>query len=384
MQSTWYQEADDEEEPEEDDLDALDEEKEEEESDDEDDSEEDDKKTSKSSKKEKDQEEDIDVDEEKDDKDDEDKDDEKADKEKDKDDDDDSAEDDKELDDDDEEIEESYVEDWMGALNSFFYREMDESYDGPGGVSNSKHKQLKDSDEKIEWEVKPGKEVEDIKFEESRKKTMEKLEKEFGKPKKSTMELDDYGKFIVYYENDKVAKVTIVKDIEVELDRSIVFPGKTDNIRKKALDIRPGEDGKLISRIMSVEVETNFDETIKSITFARHQYFSDKQHQVFDKVKWHTSNGMDEKDTIKKFKEVYKFLDKHSLLTPTGKEEMKHLGPDSILTSNEVNEKGNQFLKIYYDKCKDCDYKITRTQLEQYWMQFSSQSYTKGDSSRYN
>jgi hypothetical protein len=285
---------------------------------------------------------------------------------------------------DDEEVEESYVEDWMGGLHSFFYREMDESYDGAGSVSSSKQKDLKEDDGKIEWKVKPNEEVEDIKFEEPRKKVMEKLSKDFGKPKKSTMELDDYGMFIVYYENDKVAKVTIVKDIEVELDHSIVFPGKADNIKKKALDLKPGENHSLVSKIMSVQVELNSDETIETITFARSKYFSDQQHQVFDKARFHAQNGEAEKDIVKRFKEIYKFLDKHKLLSVAGKDEMKHISMDTILTTDQVTENGARFLSTYYSKCKDSDYQTIRTQLEQYWSQYQSQTYTKGDSSRYN
>jgi len=292
----------------------------------------------------------------------------------DNDDEDDSEDDD---DDEDDELEEEfYIDPDTGELKSSWYAEMDESYDGAGAVSNSKRK---DPDELIEWEVKPGNEVEDIEFGATRTKTQKKLEKDFGQPKKSTVEMDDYGKFIVYYESDKVARVTIIKDIQIELDRSIVFPGKIDNLRKKALDIKPEGDDKLVSKIMSIEVVLNSDDTINSITFARRQYYSDKSFQKFDKVSWHTDQGMDEKNVIKRFKEVYKFLDKHSLLTPAGKDEMKHIGSDSVLTTNEVTERGAQFLRIYYDKCMQYDYHTIRDQLEQCWRQFTSQSYSKGE-----
>jgi len=295
----------------------------------------------------------------------------------DNDDEDDDEEDSENDDDEDDELEEEfYIDPETGELKSSWYAEMDESYDGAGVVSNSKRK---DQDELIEWEVKPGKEVEDIEFGATRTKTQKKLEKDFGQPKKSTVEMDDYGKFIVYYESDKVARVTIIKDIQIELDRSIVFPGKIDNLRKKALDIKPEGDDKLVSKIMSIEVVLNSDDTINSITFARRQYYSDKSFQKFDKVSWHTDQGMDEKNVIKRFKEVYKFLDKHSLLTPAGKDEMKHIGSDSVLTTNEVTERGAQFLRIYYDKCMQYDYHTIRDQLEQCWRQFISQSYSKGE-----
>ena len=289
----------------------------------------------------------------------------------------DDEDDSKDDDDEDDELEEEfYIDPDTGELKSSWYAEMDESYDGAGAVSNSKRK---DPDELIEWEVKPGKEVEDIEFGATRTKTQKKLEKDFGQPKKSTVEMDDYGKFIVYYESDKVARVTIIKDIQIELDRSIVFPGKIDNLRKKALDIKPEGDNKLVSKIMSIEVVLNSDDTINSITFARRQYYSDKSFQKFDKVSWHTDQGMDEKNVIKRFKEVYKFLDKHALLTPAGKDEMKHIGSDSVLTTNEVIERGAQFLRIYYDKCMQYDYHTIRNQLEQCWRQFTSQSYSKGE-----
>jgi hypothetical protein len=289
----------------------------------------------------------------------------------------DDEDDSEDADDEDDELEEEfYIDPDTGELKSSWYAEMDESYDGAGAVSNSKRK---DQDELIEWEVKPGKEVEDIEFGATRTKTQKKLEKDFGQPKKSTVEMDDYGKFIVYYESDKVARVTIIKDIQIELDRSIVFPGKIDNLRKKALDIKPEGDDKLVSKIMSIEVVLNSDDTINSITFARRQYYSDKSFQKFDKVSWHTDQGMDEKNVIKRFKEVYKFLDRHSLLTPAGKDEMKHIGSDSVLTTNEVTERGAQFLRIYYDKCMQYDYHTIRDQLEQCWRQFTSQSYSKGE-----
>ena len=44
----------------------------------------------------------------------------------------------------------------------------------------------------------------------------------------------------------------------------------------KALDIKPEGDDKLVSKIMSIEVVLNSDDTINSITFARRQYYSDK------------------------------------------------------------------------------------------------------------
>lgn len=359
MQSTYYQEADkdDSDSNLDEDDDAIDDEKDtDSESKDEDNSKDDDEEKDKDNKEESDDEDDEpeETDDDSDDKDDE--------------------EDDEE---EDELEEEFYIDPVTGEMKSSWYAEMDESYDGAGGVSNSKRKEF--DEEKIEWEVKPGKEVEDIEFGATRNKTQKKLEKDFGAPKKSDMESDDYGKFVVYYESDKVARVTIVKDIEVELDRSIVFPGKIDNLRKKALDLKPGGDGKLISRVMSIEVQLNSDDTINHITFARRQYYSDKAFQKFDKAKWHIDQGMGEKEVVKRFKEVYKFLDKHSLLTAAGKEEMKYIGPDTVLTTNEVTERGAQFLRSYYDKCSQYDYHTIRDQLEQCWKQFTSQSYSKGD-----
>ena len=317
-----------------------------------------------------------DIDDEDSDEDDEDDDD----KEKENDDDDDAAEDDKELKDKeyDDDVEEFYIDE-TGRMRSTWYNEMDETYDGPGGASNSQRTKFKDTDEQIEWEVKPCKEVEDIEFGDERKKVLKKLTKDFGEPQHRDEEKDDYGKFIVYYENDKVSRVTILKDIQIELDRSIVFPGNADNIRKKALDLKPVGDGKLVSRVMSIEVKLNSDNTLESITFARRQYYTDQQYQKYDSVKWHIENGKTEKDAIKFFKEIYKFFEKHSLLTPDGREEMRSIGVNSVLNTNELTERGNQFAKIYYDRNRNCDYKTIRNTLEQCWTQFTSQTYTKGE-----
>ena len=270
-------------------------------------------------------------------------------------------------------VDEYYVDPDTGEMKWIY----EEAETGQTTANKASYKKI-EKGETVRWKVVPNEKVEDIKFGKSRKETQDALKHDFGTPKKSTAEEDDYGPFKISYENDQVATVTIFNTIEVELDRSIVFPGNTDNIKKKALDMTLN-NGELVSTIMSITVTTNSDNTIKSITFARKHYYSDQKFEKFDAIKQQVANGKDEDDAIDQLEEVYKFLKKHELLSPTGKSEMKHLDHNAILTSNEVNEKGKQFLHQYYDKCKDCDKKTIYDTLERYYQQFDGQIDTKGE-----
>lgn len=271
--------------------------------------------------------------------------------------------------------EEYYIDPATGELKEY-YQEMDESYNQGDGEKSREKRYISEQDLKIE--VKPCEKVGDIKFGDTQSKVQKKLEDKYGSPKRGKTDVDDYGKFTVQYENGKCVSVTIVKDIEVELDRSIVFPGKVDNIRKKALDITE-TNGELVSKIMSVSVKVNSDNTIKTITFARKNYFSDQQFEKYDAIEWHVNNGESEKEAIKRMKEVYKFLNKHGLLTPDGKREMKELDENSVLNSDELTDLGNKFMKQFYNKCKDYSHKQIYQELEHCWEQFNNSSYESKD-----
>lgn len=267
-------------------------------------------------------------------------------------------------DDDDDYHEEYYIDPDTGELKEY-YQEMDESYD------QSKHREIKD--ETISIEVKPCSKVGHVKFGDTRKKVQSELEDRYGNPVHSKEDEDDYGKFSIQYENNKAALITIKKDIEVTLDRSVVFPGNTDNIEKKALDIKD-ENGEMISNIMSISVKKNSDGTIDTISFGRKNYYIDQKFEKYDDVQSYINDGMDEHDAKKRLKEVYKFLSKHSLLTTTGKSEMKDINKDSVITSNELTDDGNNFMHQYYNGCKSCSHKEIYNKLEQCWEQFNGQS----------
>lgn len=228
-------------------------------------------------------------------------------------------------------------------------------------------------DEKdLKWEAKPGEKIGKIKFGDSINKTRSKMTNLFGIPKSSSDTEDDFGYFSIKYENGKAASVTVKKeDISIELDRSIVFPGSSDNIKKKALDLKD-TNGKLVSKVMSVEVDVNSDGTVKEITFTRAHYFNDKEYEVFESVSELMNRGKDEDDAIKFMKELYKFLDDKKLLTTDGENERKSINASTALNTNELKERGIDFMKQYYDKCKNCSHKDIYKQLEIYYSQFNN------------
>jgi len=280
--------------------------------------------------------------------------------------------------DEDKDIEEFYVDPITGELKSTWYNEMDKS--DMKSTHKSHHIRDDEDDENI-WKFKPGKSVGDIEFGMKKEDVHSEL-KHYSAPKecqdtKDSVSAEDYGqKFIVYYDaRDKVEAIEILKDITVEWDHSTIFPGFVTSVENKALDLKPDmnhpENG-LVSKIMGIAIIKDPSNKIRSITFARKDHYKDKEFKKFDKVKWHVDNGSDEKDMIRRFKEVYKFLDKHHLLTPSGKDEMKHISIETILTSREVNDRGYEFLVKYYDKCINFGYEQIRAELEKCWLQFNS------------
>lgn len=271
---------------------------------------------------------------------------------------------------DEDELHEEFYIDENGEMQSTLYQESDDvksKYTDPENFG-------KHDENDLEWKVEPGKKVGKIKFGDTRNKTQAKIGEKFGVPKHTADDFDDYGYFKINYENNKVYSVTIQKnDISIELDRSIVFPGNTDNIKKKALDLTEN-NGNLVSKVMSLEVEPNSDGTIKTITFARAHYYADKDYEEFESVKSLMNRGMSEDNAIKYMKELYKFLDRHDLLTSNGEAERRNINSQAAINTNEIKSRGNEFLKAYYNKCNNCDHKSIKHQLEIYWDQFNNTS----------
>jgi len=72
--------------------------------------------------------------------------------------------------------------------------------------------------------------------------------------------------------------------------------------------------------------------------------------KVYDKVKWHTDNGIPKETVIRYLAELMKWLNNKGLLSEYGKEILR-VGVDSdfSLTSAMLNEKGNKLMEEYYD-----------------------------------
>lgn len=73
--------------------------------------------------------------------------------------------------------------------------------------------------------------------------------------------------------------------------------------------------------------------------------------RVYDKAQWHIDAGEDKNEVIKKFKAVFKFLNKHSFLSADGKE-IFEVGIDESISLNDkmLNSKGRVFIVKYYDR----------------------------------
>jgi hypothetical protein len=64
--------------------------------------------------------------------------------------------------------------------------------------------------------------------------------------------------------------------------------------------------------------------------------------------------------------------DDKKLLTNDGENERKSISVSTSLNTNELKERGVDFMKQYYDKCKDCSHKDIYKQLEICWNQFNN------------
>lgn len=72
---------------------------------------------------------------------------------------------------------------------------------------------------------------------------------------------------------------------------------------------------------------------------------------IYDKAAWHIDAGMSEEIVVKRLKDVFEFLSLNDMLSQEGKEEFE-AGIDDSCSLNErsVNQRGNIFLKQYYDE----------------------------------
>ena len=288
----------------------------------------------------------------------------------DKEDDEDSNDDD--ADDDEEEIEEFYIDE-NGEMRSSWYTESD--------VDETIKPNTNDEEESEKsWTFRPGKKIGKIEFGMGKKHIHLLLNHLYGDPTpqsnaKDFASAETYGnKFSVYYDaSEKVEAVEITNGIIVDMDRSIIFPGDITNIKKKALDLQPDKNNPergLTSKAMSVSVIVDPTNKIKSILFTRKEFFKEKEFKKFDKVSEMMSNDIDETSAIRKMKEIYKFLDKYHLISQKGKIAMKHVEKDTVLTSNELTDRGCEFMTKYYDKVRGSDYQSIRHELEEKYKQF--------------
>lgn len=281
-------------------------------------------------------------------------------------------EDDDEEEEEEEDIEEFYIDE-NGEMQSSWYNESEttETITKPARQRN---------DEEQSWGFRPGRKIGPIEFGMTREKVRTAVSSRYGEPKpqsdtKDFSSAETYGnKFSVYYDaSQKVCAVEINNNIVVEMDRSIIFPGDPTNIKKKALDLQPDKanpERGLTSRIMGISIILDPSNKIKSILFIRKGLLQEKEFKKFGKVS-EMMNGDDETSAIRKMKEIYKFLDKHHVISDKGKAAMKHIDKDTVLTSNELTMRGCEFMVKYYDQVRGSDYKTIRNELEEEWNQFN-------------
>lgn len=269
-------------------------------------------------------------------------------------------------------VEEFYIDE-NGEMQSSWYNESEttETITKPARQRN---------DEEQSWEFRPGRKIGPIEFGMTREKVRTAVSSRYGEPKpqsdtKDFSSAETYGnKFSVYYDaSQKVCAVEVNNNIVVEMDRSIIFPGDPTNIKKKALDLQPDKTNPergLTSRIMGISIILDPSNKMKSILFIRKGLLQEKEFKKFDKVS-EMMNGDDETSAIRKMKEIYKFLDKHHVISDKGKVAMKHIDKDTVLTSNELTMRGCEFMVKYYDQVRGSDYKTIRNELEEKWKQFN-------------
>lgn len=110
-----------------------------------------------------------------------------------------------------------------------------------------------------------------------------------------------------------------------------------------------------------------FDNATMDELFVEHvnSYVNESSGTTYDKVKWHTDNGEDEKEVLKRFKLIFSYLSKHKMLTDEGKEEHKlGISEETIINSNMLTADGNKFMSKYYDEMLRLDIEDMKRKLE--------------------
>ncbi len=82
--------------------------------------------------------------------------------------------------------------------------------------------------------------------------------------------------------------------------------------------------------------------------------------KIFDKASWQTDHGISKEVVIAHFAFIFKWLDRHKMLSPDGLEILE-LGIDEDISLHEglVNKTGLQFLNECYDKLiTDTEYDV--------------------------
>lgn len=94
-------------------------------------------------------------------------------------------------------------------------------------------------------------------------------------------------------------------------------------------------------------------------------FMNESSGTTYDKVKWHTDNGEDEKEVHKRFKLIFSYLSKHKMLTDEGKEEYKlGISEDTIINRNMLTADGNKFMSKYYDEMLRLDIEDMKRKIE--------------------
>ena len=126
------------------------------------------------------------------------------------------------------------------------------------------------------WNVTPLEGFNDIKFGFARADVRRKIEgkyKEYKKNKFSKNTLDDYSDFHLYYdENNTLEAVEVFSNIEILVNKKVIFPGTIDNALDAISELKE-IDGGFISISNSVGIEAQ-EGNIESVLFARKNYYN--------------------------------------------------------------------------------------------------------------
>lgn len=97
--------------------------------------------------------------------------------------------------------------------------------------------------------------------------------KEFKKTPSSKNTTDDFGICHIYYdENNLCQAIEIFDDVEVEINGTVIFPGKVDALKSFASDFEEVESGNYISKSCSIGIYAP-DGAMEGILLAVKGYF---------------------------------------------------------------------------------------------------------------